>query len=83
MAVCTVVILFDVILLRRGLLSLLRKVDWNVLLMFAGLFIWLEGFNRTRIPRLLWDTFEIGNLSALFAQWVRWKNFWVHVNGKP
>ena len=44
----------DTIINRKYPFDAIQKVDWNVIMMFIGLFIWLGGFENTRFPA---DTF--------------------------
>lgn len=45
----------DTILNRKYPFDAIQKVDWNVIMMFIGLFVWLGGFENTRFPA---DTFS-------------------------
>ena len=40
----------DTILHRRYAYDAMTKIDWTVILMFWGLFIWLQGFENTKFP---------------------------------
>ena len=40
----------DTIVYRRYAYGAMTKIDWTVILMFWGLFVWLEGFENTRFP---------------------------------
>ena len=42
--------LMDTILNRKYAYDVMLKIDWTVILMFMGLFIWLEGFHKTDFP---------------------------------
>ena len=47
--------LVDTICNRKYAFDAMLKVDWTVVLMFMGLFIWLGGFQNTCLPDLLVD----------------------------
>ena len=44
--------LADTILLRKYAYDAMLKIDWTVILMFMGLFVWLGGFQNTCFPTL-------------------------------
>ncbi|XP_067649676.1 uncharacterized protein [Haliotis asinina] len=54
MAASALIIAADVALNKTNPSHLIMKVDWNVILMFFGIFVWLGGVNATRVPRYLW-----------------------------
>ena len=41
----------DTVIHRRPSKSALTNVDWTIILMFFGLFVWLVGFENTSLPR--------------------------------
>lgn len=45
----------DTICNRKYAFDAMLKIDWTVVLMFMGLFVWLGGFQNTCIPDLLVD----------------------------
>ena len=47
--------LADTIINRRYAYDCMLKIDWTVILMFMGLFIWLGGFQNTCFPYLLFN----------------------------
>ena len=47
--------LVDTILNRKYPYDAITKIDWAVILLFMGLFVWLGGFENTRIPNLIFD----------------------------
>ncbi len=47
--------LVDTILNRRYAYDAMLKIDWTVILMFMGLFIWLGGFTNTCFPELAFN----------------------------
>ena len=47
--------LVDTILNRKYLYDAITKIDWAVILLFMVLFVWLGGFENTRIPNLIFD----------------------------
>ena len=44
--------LVDTIINRKYAYDAMLKIDWTVILMFMGLFIWIEGFQNTCFPYL-------------------------------
>ncbi len=40
------------------LISLLEQVPYSILVFFCGMFITVEGFDKTGIPSALWDLME-------------------------
>ena len=47
--------LMDTILNRKYAYDVMLKIDWTVILMFMGLFIWLQGFQNTCFPYLIFE----------------------------
>ena len=47
--------LVDTILNRKYPYDAITKIDWAVILLFMGLFVWLGGFENTCIPSLIFD----------------------------
>ena len=47
--------LVDTILNKKYAHDAITKIDWSILLLFMGLFIWLQGFQNTKFPD---DIFE-------------------------
>lgn len=47
--------LADTILLRTYAHDAMLKIDWTVILMFMGLFVWLGGFQNTCFPEIVFD----------------------------
>ncbi|XP_046549924.1 silicon efflux transporter LSI3-like [Haliotis rubra] len=54
MAASALIMAADVALNKTNPIHLIMKVDWNVILMFFGIFVWLGGVNATRVPRYVW-----------------------------
>ena len=48
----SILMIIDGVLNKQNSSRIVRHVDWGVILLFCGLFIWLEGFKKTNIPRL-------------------------------
>lgn len=42
--------LMDTLLLKRTAYDVISKIDWGLILMFFGLFVWLQGFENTGFP---------------------------------
>ena len=47
--------LADTLLNRKYPYDAITKIDWAVILMFMGLFVWLGGVENTKFPSLLFD----------------------------
>ena len=47
--------LVDTILNHKYPYDAITKIDWAVILLFMGVFVWLGGFENTRIPNLIFD----------------------------
>lgn len=50
LAVAIATMLVDSIVNRRHAYEAMVKIDWTVILLFSGLFVWLEGFQVTCLP---------------------------------
>lgn len=50
LAASILTMLADTILNRKYAYDVMSKIDWPVILMFMGLFVWLEGFSNTMFP---------------------------------
>lgn len=50
--------LMDAILNRKYAYDVMAKIDWAVILMFMGLFVWLRGFQNTTFPCLAFNTLK-------------------------
>ena len=53
-----IIMLIDCIINRRSAYDAMVQIDWTLILLFVGLFVWLEGFQRTGFPRLVFDKLE-------------------------
>ena len=42
---------------HRSPTFIITRIDWNVLLLFFGLFVWLHGLNSTGISHRIWSVF--------------------------
>ena len=49
--IACLLLLVDGILNKRCSTDTIRNLDWGVILLFCGLFIWLEGFKKTNVPK--------------------------------
>ena len=54
MAAAVILLITDALLNKRNALVAIKRVDWSVLVLFLGIFVWLHGLNTTRIPRWFW-----------------------------
>ena len=50
--------LIDTLLLKKYAYDAMLKIDWTVILMFMGLFVWLGGFQNTCFPELAFDVMK-------------------------
>ena len=55
LAASILTMLVDTILNRKYAYDVMLKIDWTVILMFMGLFVWLEGFQNTCFPFLAFN----------------------------
>ena len=53
-----IIMLIDCIINRRSAYDAMVQIDWTSILLFVGLFVWLEGFQRTGFPSLVFDKLE-------------------------
>ena len=49
-----VLLAIDTLINHQTPILILSRIDWNVLLLFFGLFVWLDGLNSTGIPHRIW-----------------------------
>ena len=47
--------LVDTILNKKYAHDAITKIDWSILLLFMGLFIWLQGFQNTKFPDTVFE----------------------------
>ncbi len=47
--------LVDTIIMKTYAYDAMLKIDWTVILMFMGLFVWLGGFQNTCYPEIIFD----------------------------
>ncbi|XP_074659495.1 uncharacterized protein LOC141912182 [Tubulanus polymorphus] len=50
-----VIIVADALINRRNSSAIIEKIDWGILLLFMGIFVWMRGFNSTHLPRWFWN----------------------------
>ena len=71
MAAAVLCITADAIINKQSAYVVMRRVDWSILLMFFGMFIYMHGLNATRLPRWGWkqlglaDSLTLSPLSLL------------------
>ncbi|CAF1370772.1 unnamed protein product, partial [Didymodactylos carnosus] len=56
-----ILMVVDCILNHRSPEKIFHRIDWNVLLLFFGIFVWLYGLNSTGIPHLVWNALKLEN----------------------
>ncbi|CAF4204289.1 unnamed protein product [Rotaria magnacalcarata] len=66
-----VLFLADAFVNHRSPTEILQRIDWNILILFFGIFIWLDGLNSTGIPSRIWaalnlDTASFQHIPSLF-----------------
>lgn len=49
----------DAAINKRDALTMMRRADWSVLMMFFGIFVWLDGLNKTKIPEWVWCKLDL------------------------
>lgn len=49
-----ILLVVDTLINHQAPILILTRIDWNVLLLFFGLFVWLDGLNSTGIPHRIW-----------------------------
>ena len=55
MGAAILTMLMDTILNRKYAYDTMLKIDWTVILMFMGLFVWLGGFQNTCFPTIAFE----------------------------
>ena len=55
----------DAIINRRTAFIVMRRVDWSILMMFFGMFIYMHGLNATRLPRWAWKQIGLAESTVL------------------
>lgn len=55
----------DAIINRQTAFVVLRRVDWSILMMFLGMFVYMQGLSATRLPR--WGWHQLGLSGAGLA----------------
>ena len=54
-AAAALTMLVDTILNKKFANDAMQKIDWTVILLFMGLFVWIEGFQDTCFPKYVFD----------------------------
>jgi len=49
-----ILLVADTLINHQPPIIILTRIDWNILLLFFGLFVWLDGLNSTNIPHRVW-----------------------------
>ncbi|CAF3627036.1 unnamed protein product [Rotaria sp. Silwood1] len=58
-----ILLIADTLINHRPPILILTRIDWNVLLLFFGLFVWLNGLNSTGIPHRIWVALNLDSAS--------------------
>lgn len=59
------------VLHRRDTRALWPRIDWSLLLFFAGLFVVVEGFSKSGAPAMLFERFPLAGGGNGFFGWLR------------
>ncbi|ESP02242.1 hypothetical protein LOTGIDRAFT_224982 [Lottia gigantea] len=59
--IATICLVVDAAMNKRNASVIMGRVDWGVIMMFFGIFVWLHGINTTRIPRWIWKQMGLAN----------------------
>ena len=54
MGAAVIIITIDAMLNRQNATAVMKRVDWSILMMFFGIFVWMYGLNKTRLPHWAW-----------------------------
>lgn len=54
-AAAVLTMLVDTILNKKFANDAMQRIDWTVILLFMGLFVWIEGFQNTCFPKYVFD----------------------------
>ena len=54
-----ILLLADALTNKRNALTAIKRIDWSILVLFMGMFVWLYGLNSTRIPRWFWRQLDL------------------------
>ncbi len=54
-AAAVLTMLVDTILNKKFANDAMQRIDWTVILLFIGLFVWIEGFQNTCFPKYVFD----------------------------
>ena len=66
MAAAIFAILADSVLNRRSSVFIIKRVDWSIIIMFFGIFVWVQGLNNTHLPRWLSAKAGLADSDVLF-----------------
>lgn len=55
MGAAILTMLIDTILNKKFANDAMQRIDWTVILLFMGLFVWIEGFQNTCFPKIVFD----------------------------
>lgn len=61
-----VLILIDSLVNRFAASFIVRRIDWSMIVVFSAVFVWMAGFNRTGVPKYVWE--KLGFSHATFDQ---------------
>lgn len=64
LAANVIIMVVDAAVRRRRPADIFRRVDWGIIMMFFGFFVWLGGVNKTRIARWVWQHMGLSGRSA-------------------
>lgn len=58
------VVTMDALVNKQNATMIMKRVDWSILMMFFGIFVWMHGLNATRVPRWVWDKLGLSHASS-------------------
>lgn len=64
MGAAMMVVTMDALVNKQNATFIMKRVDWSILMMFFGIFVWMHGLNATRVPRWVWDKLGLSHASA-------------------
>lgn len=54
MGAAILTMLFDAGINKRNALQIMKRIDWSVIMLFFGFFVWLGALNYTGLPQYFW-----------------------------
>ncbi len=57
----------DALINRQNALLVMKHVDWSIIMLFFGIFVWMYGLNKTHVPHWIWHHLGLGGSTASLA----------------